>query len=97
MDKSIASPEMIHLSDSVILLTGREYILHNADGKDSVNVSIFEVDKNGNIKNRYLIDKNENRDKGYPSFCVNNGLLYMSYYTGTYDKTLIKLHQFRIK
>ena len=97
MDKSIASPELIKVSDDLFLLSGREYILHSDDGNDSINVSIFTVDKNGKIKNRFLIDQEENRDKGYPSFCIKNGTYYMSYYTGTYDKTAVKLYQFYIK
>ena len=96
MDKSIASPELMRLSDSLFLLSGREYILNNDKSKDSITVSLFLVNKDGNINERNIIEE-ENRDKGYASLCVKDGIYYMSYYTGTHSKTIVKIIKFRVK
>lgn len=99
MDISVASPEMKVLSDETILLAGREYDYHREDGKNVRRVSLFALDKEGQVKARYTHydDKGEFDDLGYPSISKGkNGEYYMSYYVGASDHTKIRLLTFKI-
>lgn len=95
MDISIASPEMIALSKNTILLACREFEFHRKDGKDSIYVSIFALDKEGRVKERFIVDSNS-VDQGYPSFVkINKSEFLMSYYTGSH-KTHIRMLHFKV-
>lgn len=95
MDISVASPEMILHSDNTILLAGREYDFHRKYGKDQINMSLFAVNKEGMVKQKYVVD-GQGSDQGYASFSKGNaGLYYMSYYAGM-ENTAVRMLTFRI-
>lgn len=95
MDISIASPEMMLHSDNTILLAGREYDFHRNNGEDQINMSLFAVNKEGKVKQKYIVD-GQDGDKGYASFSRgNDGIYHMSYYAGT-ENTLVRMLSFRI-
>lgn len=95
MDVSVSSPEMIQYSDNTILLAGRERDFHQVEAKKATYVSLFAVDMDGNIKEKYVVDNNSG-DQGYPSFYKdNNDNYYMSYYTGQ-GQTSIRLLTFKV-
>lgn len=96
MDISVASPEMILHSDNTILLAGREYDFHRKHGKDQINISLFAVNKEGKVKQKYIVD-GQGGDQGYACFSKGkDGLYYMSYYTGL-ENTAVRMLTFRIK
>jgi len=95
MDISVASPEMILHSDNTIILAGREYDFHRKNGKDKINVSLFAVNKEGKVKHKYIVE-DQGIDQGYASFSRGqNGLYYMSYYTGM-ENTAVRILTFRV-
>lgn len=96
MNVSVASPELMAISDDLMLLSGREYNLHSEEGADGIYVSVFTINKRGMVMDRIHTDVEQWGDKGYPSFCFNNGRYYMSYYSG-FDHTKIKLLEFKLK
>lgn len=95
MDISVSSPEMIQHSENTILLAGRERDFHQNGGNNSTYVTLFVVDLDGNVKERYVVDKNSG-DQGYPSFYKDNkGNYYMSYYAGQ-GQTSVRLLTFKV-
>lgn len=96
MDISVASPEMIKLTDDLFLLAGREYVCDGITGKCEKFLSIFKVDKNGKVMNRYVVEKNC-VDCGYTSFMREKGnVFYMSYYVGDANKSKINVLKFKL-
>lgn len=94
MDVSIASPEMIAVTSSTIYLAGREYAFNKVGIKDSINVSLFSVGREGKVKREKVFETGRLGDKGYPSFAKYKGELYMSYYSGKTDGTQVHLVEF---
>lgn len=95
MDISVASPEMIYVSDDTFLLAGREYDLHRKQGKDKVNVSLFAINKEGKVKKKYIVEQ-QGGDQGYASIVKGKGdIYYMSYYAGMM-KTTVRMLTFKI-
>ena len=95
MDVSVSSPEMIQYSDNTILLAGRERDYHQVKGSKATYVSLFAVDIDGRIKEKYIVDKNSG-DQGYPSFYKDGkGKYFMSYYAG-HGQTSIRLLSFQV-
>lgn len=95
MDVSVSSPEMLQYSDNTIFLAGRERDYHQVEAKKATYVSLFAVDMDGKIKEKYVVDKNSG-DQGYPSFYKDEkGRFYMSYYAG-HRHTSIKLFSFQV-
>lgn len=96
MDISLASPELMALSDDTFLLAAREYDYNNLSGIRFIYISLFEVDKEGKIKERYVVEK-KSGDQGYPSlFKAGNDRYYMSYYVGD-GNTSIRMLTFELK
>lgn len=92
MDVSVASPELYFLTDSQMLLAGREYSFGKKNKPDSINVSLFTLNTLGETKRVNVFDTSRLGDKGYPSFCLlGNSSIGMSYYQGVSDKSVIKL------
>ncbi len=95
MDISVASPELIVHSDNTILLAGREYNYCLQDGKKTRCISLFALSKEGNVKGRYVVER-QGGDQGYASFFRNKDNNYiMSYYTGE-NNTVIRLLSFTL-
>ncbi len=95
LDASIASPEMMVLSSNKILIAGREYDFNKKYGKDSINVSLFSMNRDGIVAREYVFDTGRLGDKGYPSFAKYNNTLCMSYYTGKMDETEVHFVEFK--
>lgn len=95
MDVSVASPEMIKCSTNTFLLAGREYDYHRKKGKDEINVSLFVVDRDGHVMDRYIVQRQDG-DQGYTSFCnIKGNKYYMSYYVGP-QNTAVRLLTFKV-
>ncbi len=95
MDISVASPEMILHNDSTILLAGREYDYELSTNSRKQNVSIYTLNQDGEVKNKYIVNS-EGADQGYPSFLrIKKNQYLMSYYTGN-EKTVIRTLLFNI-
>ena len=95
MNISVSSPEMIFASSNTILLSGRELVFDKTTRILERMVSIFAIDKKGNVKGRYVINK-EAKDQGYGSFYREDKKRFlMTYYEGT-NKTRIHLVSFLI-
>lgn len=90
--RSIASPELLRLNDSIILCAGREYdFIEDKSHPDSIDVSLLLMNLDGDILERKVIPTDRLGDKGYPSFCQINDTIYISYYYGHGDNTNIYL------
>lgn len=95
MDISVASPEMMLYSDNTILLAGREYDFHRENAKDQINMTLFAVNKEGKVKQKYIVN-GQGGDQGYASFSRGKkGIYYMSYYAGL-ENTAVHILTFRI-
>lgn len=92
MKVSVASPELCYDSISnSILLAGREYDLGNKQ-QDSINVSLFGMNGSGMMNRLAVFDTGRLGDKGYPSICLlDNENILLSYYTGTTQKSMIRI------
>ena len=91
MEISVASPELCYDSISNnILLAGREYDFGRKD-RDSINVSLFALKVSGMAKRLVVFNTGRLGDKGYPSVCLLDENILVSYYTGTTRKSVIRI------
>ena len=97
LDISIASPELIAVSNKKMLLAGREYDKHSKDGADDEYMTVLYINTKGEILSRLRSLEDSGGDKGYPSFCIFDKELLMSYYSGELNKTKIHLMKLNIK
>lgn len=99
MDISIASPELMVHSNKTILLASREYDYHRKDGSDKRYVSLFALDRQGRVKERYVLvdDAGPQSDQGYASIKKGkDGEYYMSYYAGNRNQTEVRMLKFKV-
>lgn len=96
MSVSVASPDLIKLSNNTILLSGRETIFDRESRQNERSVSLFAIDKKGIVKNHLVVSRAE--DQGYCSFCkIGKKHFLMTYYTGTESKSSIRLISFKVE
>jgi len=84
MKISIHCPDLICLPESnQIFLAGREFT------EETISVSVFECDLEGNADKKCDLQLNPSGDMGYPSFLrQRNDVIYLSYYFGSGNTTI---------
>lgn len=92
MDISLACPELFWYDGvNELLLSGREYSEGSSGRIDSINFKLYSVNQLGKVHVLHTFETGRLGDKGYSSFCMTSGKLFMSYYSGNSDNTVIRL------
>lgn len=98
-------PDMLYLPESdQIILAGREWVYYeNRENEfepvDSINCSLFELDKNGDAQKLDVLVSVKKMDRipdnSYPSIVLYRDTMFVSYYNG-FSKTEVRMAKYQL-